>query len=169
MSSLWIPPGEANRVMEQRRVDEARLLQNVEQTERFRFWNRELKQIDPYVEIIKAPENATYPGLKPGYYHILRRPPAGIPTLIAHEGPNGEFRDLDSGVFKTLRDGDMWNAERERDRKKRIREAEKAQERAEEREREDRIEEVMDRYNARFRPSVSMAGSWTNRAGARKG
>lgn len=133
--------------------------------------NHELRKIDPYCEVFKAPPNAKYPGVKPGHWHVLRRPPVGQPTFIVHEGPNGEFLDLDSSLFKRLRLGDMWSAERQRDREKAIRAAEKAQEREEERERQERVEEIMDRAKAAWNPGVSFANQgkgWGYRAGARK-
>jgi hypothetical protein len=140
--------------MESRRAHEARVLQAVELTNKTAYWNRELQKIDPYVEVVWARPQAHHPALKPGYWHILRRSPVGQPTLIAHEGENGEFRDLDSGIFQTLRDGDMWNSERQRDREKRVRAAEKAEERQAEREREARVEEITARLKSRNGTSV---------------
>ena len=154
------------------RAENARALQLVELTERVKKFNHELKKIDPYVEVFKAPENASHPGVRGGFWHILRRPPAGLPTFIVHETPDGQFRDLDSGIFQTLRDGDMWSAERQRDRAKFMRQAEQARERAEEQERAERVEELTDRMKAAWSPGVSFAGAgrgWSYRAGARKG
>src|SRR5437868_15246309 len=127
--SLWLPQPEQSRQLEGQRAATAQALQVVEVSERMKHWNRELRKIDPYVEVFKAPPNARHPGVIPGFWHILRRPPVGHPTFIAHQTPEGEYRDLDSGIFQTLRDGDMWNSERQKDRDKHIRAAQKAEER----------------------------------------
>ncbi len=159
MSDLWVPAAEQTRRNEAVRDHTARLLEQAEMTEQVRYFNRELKKIDPYVEVIKAPANASYPGLTPGFWHILRRPPVGHPTLIAHQTPDGGYRDLDSGIFQTLRDGDMWSDARQRDREKHIRQAKQAEERQAEREREERVEELAERVKARVNPSVLMPRS----------
>lgn len=170
--ALWVPPAEHARRAESQRVETARALQHVEATERVRYYNRELQKIDRYTEVFKALPNANYPGVKPGYWHILRRPPVGQPTFIVHETPDGGYRDLDAGIFQALRDGDMWNAERQRDRDKMIRAAQRAEERQSEREREARIDEVLDRAKAAWNPGVSFANAgmgWSYRAGKAKG
>ncbi len=166
---LWVPEREAARQAENARAEQARVLGAVELHHDVAFWNRELRRIDPYVQVVKAPANSQRADLKPGYFHILRIPPAQQPTIIAHETDDGGYRELDSGIFQTLRNADMWNSERQRDRQKRIREAEKAQARQEDREREERVEQIMDRAKSLWNPGVSMAPGWRYRAGARRG
>src|SRR5215204_3167156 len=97
--ALWLPPV-AQRA--QRAAIENVVLGQVELQHKLDHWNRELKRIDPYLEVVRASEDATHPSLKPGYYHVLRRPPVGQASILVHEGANGEFRDLDSGLFRTL-------------------------------------------------------------------
>lgn len=148
--SLWIPPAA--------KTDASKLVAQLEAEShavgRIRHFNRAVKAIDPYCEIVKADETATHPALRPGYYHVLRRPPVGTPSIVVHEGPDGEFRELDSGILDTLRAGDMWNSERQRDREQMIRAAEKSKQREEEREREERLDEITDRLRARNNPGV---------------
>lgn len=130
------------------------LLSQGEQLGRMRHWNQELRRIDPYLEVFRARDDARHPSLKPGYWYALRRPPVGLPSLVCHEGPNGEFRDLDSSILQTIREADMWSSERQRDAKKMAERAKKAQEREEEREREARVQEITERLKAKVSPGV---------------
>ncbi len=154
MTQLWIPPAAVAKHKATSQQFTAALMAEAEVVGRVRHFNREIQKIDPYIEIVKADDNARHPALRPGYYHLVRRPPVGMPAIVAHEGPNGEFRDLDSGILQTLRNSDMWNSERQRDRDKRIKAAQRAQERQEEREREERVDEIMDRFKSRSGTSV---------------
>lgn len=167
--SLWLPPAEQARQLNSQQAEVAKALQHAELTERVGYYNRELRKIDRYVEVFKARDDARFPGLRPGFWHVLRRPPVGQPTFIVHETPDGEYRDLDSGIFQTLRNGDMWNSERQKDREKFRRHAKRAEERESEREREERLDELMDRAKAAWNPGVSMAPGWRYRAAARRG
>lgn len=162
MADLWVPASEHNRRVEGQRQFVGQLLQQGELLQRVRHWNRELASIDRYVEVFKADDNARHPSLRPGFYHLVRRPPVGMPAIVCHEGPNGEFRDLDSSILQTLRNADMWNSERQRDAKKMAERAQKAQEREEEREREARVQEITDRLRSRSNASVLIGGKpWT--------
>lgn len=152
--SIWIPPAAAAKQREAAQQFTQQLISQADAVGRIQHFNKELKKIDPYVEVVKADDNATHPALKRGYWHIVRRPPVGMPAIVVHEGPDGEFRDLDSGILQTLRDGDMWSSERQRDRERMARKAEKAKEREEERERETRIDEIMDRLKVKASPGV---------------
>jgi hypothetical protein len=121
-------------------------------------WNRELKQVDPYLELVFAPEAADAPGLVPGRYHLLRHNPGGPPSLIPLQGPEGEFREPDSSLFQLLRESDLWNDQAERARRKTAEALERAKERRRQREREQRVEELVGRAKARFEPSVLVKG-----------
>lgn len=159
--SIWLPDS----------VHEAALAEQTEQSETMARFNAELETIDPYLRLIKASEKATTPGLKPGYFHILRIPPGGPPSVQPVEGAMGEYREPDAGLFQELKETDLWNSEVKWEREKMIRAAERARRRQRDRERADRVEEVLDAYKAKHEPGVSMttAGTWTNRAKARRG
>jgi hypothetical protein len=105
--TLWTPRSH----IEGRKQHAADLLNHVELKGKLDYWNRELKRIDPYLELVKANDNASMPGLKPGYFHVLRHNPGAPPSVIVHEGPNGEFREPDSGLFEELKRKDMWRDE----------------------------------------------------------
>lgn len=130
---------------QERRQNTAELMRHLDLKGQIDHWNRLLREIDPDLQLVKAMESTTFPGLKPGYFHVLRTPKDAPPTLIAYETEDGEFLEPDSGLLERLRKGDMWSdrvqaAARERDRK-----LQRAAEREREREREERVDEVMDR------------------------
>lgn len=113
------------------------------------YYTHELQQIDPYLKVVMAKPNTTIMGLRGGYYHIVRvRPgsPAWIKTL---EGPNGEWRDLDSSIFELVKEADLWNDRTQREVRARQRRAEEARQRQRTREGQDRAHEFDDRlYHA---------------------
>ncbi len=152
---LWLPQSEVARAQDERRRYIAGLVQQRELHGQIAEWNRIVKEIDPALEVIKAPENATHPSLKPGYWHVIRHGGSEAPpAIIPHEGPDGEYRDLDSSLLERLRKGDMWSARSMKAMTDRNKKAQRAAERARETERERRVDEVFDRYKAKFNPGV---------------
>ena len=130
-------------------------------------WNRELKRIDERLELVRAHDGAKAPGLKPGYYHVLRHNPGGPPSLIAVEDEHGNFKEPDSSLFNKLREWDCWDDRVMRDREKRQRQFDEARDRRKKREREEMAEEIIDRYKAQT-PGVSFSNrgkGWSYRAG----
>src|SRR6266508_3989472 len=67
---------------------------------RLAHFTRELQNIfnEPYVKVILAKPKTTVIGLKGGYYHIVRIRPGTAAWVQPYEGPDGEWRDLDSGI-----------------------------------------------------------------------
>jgi hypothetical protein len=155
--SLWIPPAEAERMLEQRQRYAAGLLQQRELHSEIAEWNRTLKEIDPHLEIVKAPDNAHHSALKPGYWHIIRHGEGEMPpAVLVHEGPEGEYRDPDSSLLERLRKGDMWSSRSMKAETERERKAQRAAERAREREREERVEELYERARHHFIPKIAV-------------
>ena len=108
--TLWLPPREANRLQGERQRYVAGLLQQRELHAEVERWNGILKEIDPALELVRAPENATHAALKPGYWHVIRHDSGEMPPgVVVHEGPNGEYLDPDSSLLERLRAGDMWS------------------------------------------------------------
>jgi hypothetical protein len=167
MRNLWTPPTRENlQAREEYRRD---LLEQARRDATLDFWTRELKEIDPYLELIQAREDSTL--MRPGFYYVLRHNPGAPPSLLCVEGPDGEFVEPNSGLFEKLRSSDMWNAEAERDRKERVRKAEEAETRRKERESEDRVQEMAERWQAVTRTQVSMnrSSKWTQSMNGRRG
>jgi hypothetical protein len=145
------------------------LLQKLEAKGQMDDWNRELRQIDPYLELVFAPENATAPGLRPGRYHVLRHNPGAPLSLIPIETPEGEFKEPDSSLLDELRRADLWRDEAVRDRKKRQEALERSERRRKAREFEERQEEIEYRIKVKESPGVLVSDvPWTWRAHARK-
>jgi hypothetical protein len=170
--SLWTPPKVDRDLREQTQAHASEVTGMVE---RFRgilkHYTRELKAIDPYLELIFAPPNAEAPGLVPGRYHVMRHNPGAPPSLIPIQGPNGEFSEPTSQVFEQLKSTDLWNTAVGHERRRREEAAERASVRAKEREQAERAEEVKDRWNAATRTFVSMDRSkpWSQNAAGRRG
>lgn len=139
--SIWLPETERFRQQAESVLDQTR--------SELEHFNRELKRIDPYIQLVRADPQSAHPQLRPGYYHIIQTPPGVPPTVEVWEGPNGEFREPGSDLFEYLRhtDGDSNRSRRERE--KRQRELKRAREREKERETEDRREELFQRLKSK--------------------
>jgi hypothetical protein len=170
--TLWVPPHVSAELVDVRRQHTAEVLDQARRDATLDYWTAELRKIDPYLSLIKAKEDADVPGLRPGFYHVMRLNQTAAPSLIVHEGPNGEFREPDSGLFDLLRRNDLWNNEAARDRKRLFREADEAARKRRETERQARREELAERVRAVTETSISMTDTrrpWTQTATARHG
>lgn len=113
------------------------------------YWTHELKQIDRYLEVVLAKPNTSIVGLKPGYYHVIRYQPGFPAAIMPVEGPNGEWRDLDSSIIDMVQRADLWNDRTQRELRKRSQRIEEARQRQKDREAQDRAREFDDRlYHA---------------------
>lgn len=148
--TLILPAGVSQRMQQERQLRAAALRASVELHDKLAHWNKQLREIDRDLQLVKAREDTEHPDLKPGYYHLLRHTPGAPPTVIIHQGPNGEFREPDSALFEELKKADMWsdraNAER-----RRVKKAVKlAEQRARAAEAEERRENIKDLYRHRY-------------------
>lgn len=120
-----------------------------------KHYTTELKKIDPDLELVKASNTANVAGLRPGYFHVLRK---GMPcTLLVLEGPNGEFREPDSTLFDFVHQQDLWNDRAQGINKERQRKLHEARERQTDRERQARVEEANERIASLNRESISFS------------
>jgi hypothetical protein len=167
VSRLWTPPKVDRELKESSRSYAASVEKMVD---RFKSvledFNRDLKRMDPNLELVFFPPNAKAAGVIPGRYHLMRTLPDGPPSLVPITGPSGEFAEPDSGIFEWLRKSDMWSAAARRDRERANDEARKASERRKEQEAEERTAEIVERWKAATRTFVSMDRSnpWTQNA-----
>lgn len=123
--------------------EQAQMQREVEfMSARLNHFNRLLKQIDEYLEVVLAKPNTTVEGLKPGYFHIVRMRPGHPAYIKPIEHDDGSWRDLDSSVLDLAIEDDLWNdqviAERRRIRKR----ADDAKARQRQRESADRAAEI---------------------------
>jgi hypothetical protein len=168
MSPLWVPPAVSRELEEQRLLQYAKVAVLTDFRESMRAFNRELKELDPYLQLVKAKEDVE-PGtaLRAGYWHILRHNPDAPPSIMRIQGPGGEYvepRDNITAIWKMLTEWmDLQNPAVEFRRKQREAAAEDAARRMEEREREEIEMEAIDRAKAAFCTSVSMTNArpWT--------
>ena len=114
------------------------------------YWSRELQTIfnDPDVHVMLAKPNTTVVGLKPNYYHIVRVRPGTAAWIQPIEGPDGEWRDLDSSVIDIALKADLWNDRTQRELRKQRETAEKARQAQKRREAMDRAGDFDERLRA---------------------
>lgn len=145
---MWVPPAVHRDLLDERRRLDAATLKGLELLEELNAINAELRKIDPHLELVRASPNATLPGLKPGYYHVVRRNPSAPVSVEVLEGPNGEFVEPGSNVFDMLERSDMWSERAMKIRQKK--ELDTARSRARQKEREclERMDEVRDRLRS---------------------
>jgi hypothetical protein len=154
------------------RQHEAEVLGMVERFRSVMGWfNRELREIDPDLELIFAPPNAKVAGLLPGRWHVMKHIPGSHPALLPYVGPGGEYLDPDSGIFEMLRAADLWNDRVTSDQRRRAELAESASRRQQEREAEARRDELRERWQAANRTFVSMSRDtpWSQNSSGRRG
>lgn len=155
MSALWLPPG-AQRDSEVAR--ETRLIQaQVERVARsLEHWNRELATIDPYLSVVLAKPETTVDGLRGGYYHLVRQQPGSPAYIKPIEGPNGEWRDLDSSILDIALEDDLWNDRTQRMRREQNEKREAARQRERDRNAQARAAEFNERWHARNTVSIQV-------------
>lgn len=171
MPKLFLPPGVSRELQQERLAHHARVAALTHYAAAMDDFNADLKQIDPYLELVKAKEQieAGTP-LKPGYWHVIRHNPGAPPSIMTIEGPDGEYIEPDSGVFRQLQEWcDLQNPAVNHRRRKREQDIQAAQERRRAREREEADDEVMQRYLAGTRTQVSMVPGWSQNTAGKRG
>ena len=149
MPTLWVPESQQQRAAEAANAEQRQMLDELEHVAgKLEYYNQEVKKIDPHLRVVMAKPATTVEGLKPGYYHVVRLRPGHPAYIMPVEGPNGEWRDLDSGIFEQLAREDMWNDRALREQRQKARRAAAARDRQRERERQDRVAEINARLHS---------------------
>lgn len=156
---MWVPPKVHSQLLDERARLDAELLEGLEVVEILEHFTRELQKIDPYLHLLKAKEDATQPGLRPGYFHVVRNPPDAPAMVEVLEGPNGEFVEPGSNVFDLVERSDMWSARAMRLRQKKELDAVRSKERDRERERDERVEELYERWKRLNSTQIVVGGT----------
>jgi hypothetical protein len=161
-----------DRVVRDIRAERASEIERAIRTEVCAEFTRELKRIDPGLELVWWPPSANAPGFVPGRYHVVwHHPSNGLGSVEPLVDKTGGYREPDSSLFELVRGSDMWNDRLVRD-KKRIREqALKAKEKREREELEQIEQEAGERWLAATRAQVSMNRDtpWSQNAAGKRG
>lgn len=164
---LWIPGGD-ELVDIRHEVDAERQAYVQERLAHLEHLNKELRAIDPYLELVKVRDDAPDddPAVKPGFWHVVRRNPGAADSWMPVTDDIGRFVEPTSRIFERLAEGNMWNDSYGRRQRKRAAERAAEKERAEESRKRRLAEEMQERYLAATRTFVSMDRStpWTQNA-----
>lgn len=120
-------------------------------------WNVELQKIDRNLRLMQATPLAVAPGVKAGYYHLVRlRDPAEGTFMFVQplQGPSGEFVEPTSQMLDVLRWADMQSDQVIRGRQHNDERERASKEREIEREREERLDYGMELYKAGTRTQI---------------
>lgn len=159
------------RVVREIRAERAMEIEMAHRTGVCEEFTRDLKRIDPGLELVWWPAHASAPGFVPGRYHVVWHHPGDGPGSVEPlVDEAGGYREPDSSLFDLVRGSDMWNDRANRE-KQRIREqAVKAREKREREELEEIQREAEERWAAVTRAQVSMNRDtpWTQNASGRR-
>lgn len=159
MPDLILPPSVAFDLERERMV---------ERHARLAWFDRQLKEIDTLLELVKASEHAAAPGMEPGYWHVHRRNEQTIDSYVPIKGPVGEFVEPSSGWLDRFRADDAWSNGGWDELKRRWDAREAARAKDKRQRRDDKIVEFAERLKAHSDPSIRFGGTWTAKAGARR-
>lgn len=169
-TGLWTPPMASRELVERRLEYAAGLAHMVHMKDTMDYFNKQLQEIDPYLQLVKAEEKVSAgTPLRPGFWHVIRHNPGAPPSVMTIEGEEGEYIEPNSRIFTLLQKNDMWNSNslKEENRKRRL--LQEAEDRQKEREREARQQEMLERYKAATRTQVSMIPGWSQNVSGKRG
>lgn len=133
-----------------------------------KHFDRELRNLDPYLSLVKASENATEPGLVPGYWHVKRDNPSEMATYYPLRGDSGEFVEPGSQHLDLMRRNDLQRPTAFKEFIKRqasVAELKAAKDAEDARERQ---ETMAERIESIERAHVSMVDGWSNSVRGKK-
>lgn len=174
-SGLWLPrlyQSERERELVETRIkDTAEKLKMVELDPLCVQLTAEARKLDDKVSIVRVKDNAEGPGIRPGYYHVMRFNEGAPLSLTPIEAKDGGFLVPTQGTIDRLRASDTWNERVVRDRRERARAEEQAIAKQEQTETEERRDEILQRWKAVSETSVSMNrdAPWSQNVKGRKG
>lgn len=168
MSRLWVPPSVSREHQASTERFSAELVEATRREVMCDYWDRELQKIDPALTLIKAHDDASVPGLRPGYWHIIREVENGPPSILPLVGDEGEYVEPTSRMLDVLRAGDLQNPRVMEDRRRHDEAKERAAVARREAEHELRVGEMMEKFDHLENVHVGMSGSWTNSVAGRR-
>lgn len=135
-----------------------------------REFDRELKDLDPLLSLVRAAPHAEDPDLIPGFWHVKRENPIGMDTYLALKSADGGFSEPHSGFIEQLRRQDLQRDGAWDELMKRLTAEEDNRLKAQQETREELKQEFAERYKAHADPGVSMTDTgWTYKKRGRRG
>lgn len=170
MSQLWTPPHVRRDLMDSTNEHVAALRDAALRDATCDFWDRELKKLDSALYMVKAHDDAEVPGLKPGFWHVIRDCSPAPPAILPIVGDDGEYVEPTSRLLDVLRAGDLQSRRAMEDRAKIDEARARSREREEQSAHEDRVTEMIDRVKSLTQTRVSMTDvPWTQNVQGRRG
>lgn len=172
MSAIWVPPAVSRQLKDNTREHNRRVLDMLQLSGRVQeLWNRELRTLDPLLRIGKAKDRAHAPGVRPGFWHLVRlneHAPIWVQPLV---GPDGGFVEPSMAMLESLRQSDLQNSRAVRARRAQDEREAESRRNARVRADEERGEELRDRVKAATQTSVSLNLDvpWTQNVDGRRG
>ena len=170
MPELFLP-GSAMRQMEETRMRHSAEVKDCVVLDR--EWTRLLKEVDDKLYMVRSRHwvKTGLPLVPGGCWHIIRdNSDKGAPETIIPLFENGQMVEPGSWVFDLLRRNDLQRPGAIKERKAQEQKIEKAKNRKAAEEREQRQQEILERYKAGTRASVSMTDvPWTQNAKGKRG
>lgn len=173
MTGLWLPPEVSRELRDETASANASVMEMLEisgpvQAE----WNRVLRDKFPEhsIRLVRAKETAAFPGLIPGFYHLMLESPWVPVTFLPITGEGGSFAEPSHRTLTFLEGADLQNPRVIADREKEMEREIAARQKDEDNFTEELIDEAQERWAAATRTQVSMNRDtpWSqNASGAR--
>lgn len=158
MGDLWLPFDKHR----EERLDRGRAL-----TREAKRVERELKKVDPHLEIVYVSDRCDFSArdFKPGYWHVRRVADDAPPSYFPIQGPDGSPRPPEMKLVEDMKAADLWRQGALQELKDRQRRNEEKAERDKELRFEQRVDESVATFKAAKR--VPGVGGMTRRRWAK--
>jgi hypothetical protein len=159
MSRIFVPPRVARELAQESRQWAADLDKVCHTDKVCDEWTRELRGLDRRLRMVRAPDKPVLGlPLYPGCYHVIRDNDFGAPPSVvtAVRGPDGGFMEPPGKLLDALKEMDLQNPRVVAAMRARVAATEAAVEREKQQRHDEKVDEVMERWQAGTRTQVSM-------------
>lgn len=155
--AFWVPPKVAHELREETRAYQASLDLVCTTDRTCDEWDRELRRLDPYLKMRKAPDRPVLGmPLHAGCYHLIRDNPGAPPSVTPILSDEGGFRMPPGSLLEKLKSLDLQDGRVVQERRLFVEMEAKRQEKEKLDRREERQAHALDRWRAVSQASVSM-------------
>jgi len=172
MSKLWLPPDVSDELRANTAAHNAAVLDMLEFDDRsLDHVRRELELFDPLLRLGKAKAGARLPGVRPGFWHVVRLNECGPYFVQPLTDENDGWAEPALSMFDMLRQADLQNPEVVAARRRVDVLAEREAEGEKQRFSDDMAAEVEERWAAATETRVSMSqdSAWTQNVSGKRG